>query len=543
MTKNDWDVIVIGSGGAGLCAAVAAGEAGQEVLLLSKGPVGRGCATAYAGGLFSLAVEGMTVEEHLKRSRECGRYLNEPHLLNVLVEEAPARVLGLRRYGVQLELSRGLATCGPYAPSPALGGIPLTTCLWKSARELGVAVQNGLQATNLTADGSSTIVETVRLATSQVEAWRAKAVVVATGGGASVFGRNDNPGGATGDGYALLFQLGVPFEDMEFVQFYPLGFADPGFFAWNPSVAILDDVRLTNSAGDPFIHRLLPTWGMKSMAEADLFARAQGTLAVAQQWEAGHEVYLYLNELTPEQWKQRYFAALRRFYPPEFDPASQPVRVAPTVHFMCGGATITADGETSLPGVYACGEVAGGLHGADRAGGNAYSEMVVFGQRAGLAAARWAREQPASQIEIAPGEATQNKIRNWTANTGGALPGELQQRLNEVVDRHLGPLRTGTGIEQGLIELERLEEQLPHMRLERESDLRKAFEMENLCLTARLVAQSALARRESRGQHFREDHPQQNDAWLRHVVVRRGTQGPLLEFKDVTQPETNHRKV
>ena len=88
MTKNDWDVIVIGSGGAGLCAAVAAGEAGQEVLLLSKGPVGRGCATAYAGGLFSLAVEGMTVEEHLKRSRECGRYLNEPHLLNVLVEEA-----------------------------------------------------------------------------------------------------------------------------------------------------------------------------------------------------------------------------------------------------------------------------------------------------------------------------------------------------------------------------------------------------------------------------------------------------------------------
>ena len=543
MTKNDWDVIVIGGGGAGLCAAVAAGEAGQEVLLLSKGPIGRGCATAYSGGLFSVAVEGMTVEEHRKRSLECGRDLNERHLLNVLVEEAPARVLGLRRYGVQLELSRGLATCGPYAPSPVLGGIPLTTGLWKAARELGVAVQNGRLATNLTADGSSTTVETVRLENSRVEAWRAKAVVVATGGGLSIFGRNDNPGGATGDGYALLFKLGAPFEDMEFVQFYPLGFADPGFFAWNPSVGILNDVRLTNSAGDSFIHRLLPTWGMKSMAEAGLFARAQGTLAVAQQWKAGHEVYLYLNELTPEQWQQRYLGSLLRFYPSEFDPASQPVRVAPTVHFMCGGAMITADGQTSLPGVYACGEVAGGLHGADRAGGNAYSEMVVFGQRAGLAAARWAREQPASKGEIAPGEATRNKIRNWTANTGSALPGDLWQRLNEVVDRRLGPLRTGTGIEQGLIELERLEEQLPRMRFERESDLRKALEMENLCLTARLVARSALARRESRGQHFREDHPKQDDAWLRHVVIRRGTQGPLLELKDVTQRETNHQKV
>ena len=485
----------------------------------------------------------MTVEEHRRRSLECGRDLNERHLLNVLVEEAPARVLGLRRYGVQLELSRGLATCGPYAPSPVLGGIPLTTGLWKAARELGVAVQNGRLATNLTADGGSTTVETVSLENSRVEAWRAKAVVVATGGGASIFSRNDNPGGATGDGYALLFQLGAPFEDMGFVQFYPLGFADPGFFAWNPSVGILNDVRLTNSAGDSFIHRLLPTWGMKSVAEAGLFARAQGTLAVAQQWKAGHEVYLYLNELTPEQWRQRYLGSLLRFYPSEFDPASQPVRVAPTVHFMCGGAMITADGETSRPGVYACGEVAGGLHGADRAGGNAYSEMVVFGQRAGLAAARWAGEQPASKGEIAPGEAMRNKIRNWTANTEGALPGELWRRLNEVVDRRLGPLRTGTGLEQGLIEIEQLEEQLPRMRFERESDLRKALEMENLCLTARLVAQSALARKESRGQHFREDHPQQNDAWLRHVVIRRGAQGPLLEFQDVTQPATNHRKV
>ena len=175
--------------------------------------------------------------------------------------------------------------------------------------------------------------------------------------------------------------------------------------------------------------------------------------------------------------------------------------------------------------------------------GNAYSEMVVFGQRAGLAAARWAGEQPASKGEIAPGEATRNKIRNWTANTEGILPGDLWQRLNEVVDRRLGPLRTGTGLEQGLIEIEQLEEQLPRMRFERESDLRKALEMENLCLTARLVAQSALARKESRGQHFREDHPQQNDAWLRHVVIRRGSQGPLLEFQDVTQPATNHRKV
>ena len=117
------------------------------------------------------------------------------------------------------------------------------------------------------------------------------------------------------------------------------------------------------------------------------------------------------------------------------------------------------------------------------------------------------------------------------------MPGELQQRLNEVVDRHLGPLRTGTGLEQGLIEIEQLEEQLPRMRFERESDLRKALEMENLCLTARLVAQSALARKESRGQHFREELGQQP------VEDARGAQGPLLELKNVTQREANHRKV
>jgi len=532
MTRNGADVIVVGGGGAGLCAAVAAREAGAEVLLLAKAPVGRACATAYAGGLFSLGVEGVTPKEHLQRTWECGRFLNERHLLKVMVEEAPIRVPGLRRFGVKLDLSPGQATVGPYAASPTVGGTALTQPLLEFARRQGVRVQDGLLATGLVLDGRCVRLETVRWATSQVEIWRAKALVVATGGGASVYGRNDNPGGSTGDGYALLYHAGVSLQDMEFVQFYPLGFAEPGFFAWNPSVAILDRVRLTNSAGEPFFQRLLPTWGMKTVAEADLFARYQGALAVALQWAAGDEVYLHLNELSPNQWKDRYFASLRRFYPVGFDPASRPVRVAPTAHFMCGGASITADGETSLPGVYACGEVTGGLHGANRVGGNAYSELVVFGQKAGLAAARWAREQPALKIGVTPAEITETKIQGWVANTAGPLPRELRKRLNDVADRHLGPLRRGAGLERALVELQQLEERLPHMRLERESDLREAFEVENLCLTAKLISQAAIARTESRGVHFREDYPQENDAWLRHVVLRRGTEGPVLEIKE-----------
>lgn len=512
------DVVVIGGGGAGLCAAVAARAAGARVVLLTKTPAGMANCTAYAAGGFTLGVEGFAPERHRALTWETGRFLSDPRLLDVFSTEAPRRVLELCRYGVRVDLRRGGASVAGHAPSPGTGGMGMTLPLVRWAREHGVEIRERVVATGLLLDDSGvTGVEYVDLISGDVGCMAAGAVVVATGGAGRLYGRTDNPVRTTGDGYALLYAAGLPLVDMEFVQFYPLGFAEEGFPTWFIPLEILDYTYLTNSAGERFLDPQLRSWGISSGREANLFARDRCAVAVARELEAGREVFLHLEALTPEQWRDPLPAALRRHFPARRDPAAGPVRVAPVQHYFSGGVVINDRGETEVPGLYACGEVTGGVDGANRIGGNSLTNITVFGLRAGEAAAEWGRGR---RRDVRGATATGARVARWRANQTDVTPAGVKKRLNAVADRLLGPLRSGAGLREALAAIEELSGLLPLMRVRSRRDLLDALEAQSLVQVAELVARAALAREESRGVHFRSDFPAEDPAWQRHITLR-----------------------
>ncbi len=532
------DVIVIGAGGAGLIAAVNARLGGARVLVLAKSRAGYACCTAYARGGFTLGIEGYAPERHRVVTWETGRQLSLPALLETLTQDAPEAVPRLRDFGVRMELGRGRASVAPYAERPLLAGAALTLPLVRYAREIGVLFRERVLATRLLVgeDGCAGV-EVVDFRRGAVEELRAGAVVVATGGAGAIYGRTDNPRTTTGDGYRLLAAAGAPLLDMEFVQFYPLGFADPGVPPYFLELGVTDEIGLSNGRGERFWPGLLSAWGVRSGREANLFARDRAAVAIAREVRATGEVRVHFEELPAPRWEDREYARLRRFLPN--GPA--PARVAPTQHYFTGGVPISADGETPLPGVYACGEVAGGIDGASRVGGNAFSSLAVFGRRAGRAAARWARsesrgawtahswlrngwtrgEGASTLLTDATAGSAKAKMARWAE--GGRLdPDEARRQVNAIADAALGPLRDEAGLRQADRQLGELQAELAGLSVSGTAQWQAALEAENLLFVARVVTSAALARAESRGVHFREDHPTEDEAWRRHIALRRG---------------------
>lgn len=516
-------VLVVGSGVAGLCAAIAARAAGAQVTLVSKTPVGLANCSAYAGGGFTLATGGLTPEEHRRMTLETGRGLPVSDLLDTLVTEAPALVAALRTYGVPYQERKGGISTARFARHPLLGGEVVTRCLRQHAAAAGVEFMAGLAVTTLVVDDGRVVgVEALETRTAKVHYLPAGAVVLATGGGGRSYGRSDNPVRTTGDGYRLLYEQGLGLEDMEFVQFYPLGLDEPGFTRWMVGLHLIDYVPLTNSRGERFLDPLLAEWGMQSGAQANLFARDRAAVALAQEYRAGREVYLHLDQLPPKSWDHPQLAYIARMYPRDRKPADGPVRVSPIQHYFSGGVPVGTWGETAMPGLWACGEVIGGVDGANRVGGNALTSCVVFGHRAGTQAANQARETAMSREP----DRTVRQCRRWAGNEDGPSPAKLRQQLQALADACLGPIRDGEGLERARDELQELGGQLGQLAAQKPGQLVEAFEVSSMWTTLALVCAGATLRRESRGVHFRADHPHEDPAWQEHIKLGAGAGWP-----------------
>lgn len=520
-----WDVVVVGGGGAALSAALAAAGEGAEVLVLSKTTLGLGNSSAVSGGGFSLGLGGFPPEKHKENTLKTGRWVNDPVLVDVLVSEGPEAVLGLTEHGVKLDVGKGLASVAKYAKREVIAGTALTLPLAKAVKERGIAVHERAMVTELLfASGRCVGLAYLDLSSGRVEEVPARAVVVATGGAGQLYARTDNPPGTTGDGYALLYRAGATLKDMEFVQFFPLGFADPELPGWFIPLSLADEVPLTNDLGEEFLREKLPEWGLSSMAGAERYARDRAAQAVAKEIAAGRTVYLHLNRLPEERWQGTLVADLKRIASSRINLREEPVAVAPTQHFFCGGAAVGPSGETDVPGVFACGEVTAGVHGASRVGGNALTEAVVFGRRAGQAAAcdAW-KTSPPSFLPSAG--MTQERLKRWQEGRS-ARPAELKRRLKHVAGTHLGVLRTAKGLETAIRDLEDLAARAQDLKAQTPKAIREALEAENLILAGLMVARSALLREESRGNHYREDFPAEGGpAWRCNIRVRRGEDG------------------
>jgi fumarate reductase (CoM/CoB) subunit A len=525
------EVLVIGSGAAGLRAAIAAREAGLEVVVVSKGLPGKSTCTGFSAGVMAGSQNAASLETHLERTLKAGRGLNQPELAEILVQEAPARLQELMSWGIRAEFLNGYLYSQGHAP--VLGGA-LVQCLLKRNQALGTRFMGGVWVTDLAVDSGAA---GVRAYLPGADAWlaiTAKAVILASGGAAALFQRHDNPKGMVGDGYRLALKAGAILQDMEFVQFYPLCLAEPGFPPLVIPPKLADGGRLINDLEEDILEK----YGIEERPAAEGARDYLAQSLFREIHRRGHEVWLDLRGLAEDKWRiDPFSAALGPFLIKRYGARDRPLRVTPAAHHVMGGVKIDATGASSVPGLFAAGEVAGGLHGANRMAGNALSDTLVFGARAGSAAARWSEGLGRIDHKSVLPQLPRRAFEPGRINADGA---DLRERLAKIMWEDGGILRNQAGLTRALTAARSLAPETPESTSgPGPQDLKRAIELGAAATTATLILGAGLRRCESRGAHWREDFPNQDDdAWLGHLQVRVTSKGEeVWHF----QPEERRR--
>ena len=519
------DVLVIGTGGAGLRAAIEADERGVSAVVVSKAPAGMNNATMVAGGGFRAAVEGLTPEEHIEDTLRVGNYLNDRRLVEVFAREGGMRVLKLERFGVEMRVRRGGISVGD---TPGIMGMGMTKPMVEYLRARGVGiVENVIITRLLLSDGVVAGAVGYDYFNDGPVVFSAKAVILATGGAGALYERTDCPLRTTGDGYSLAYHAGTRLRDMEFVQFFPVALAEPGLPPYLIGAPFSEEGRIVNRHGEDIPEK-------HGVAERPLVLKSRGPLSIAimREIQAGDGVdgAVLLDAREPvkryadERWfkTQGYAQRVARL-----GAAERPLRIAPICHFSMGGVVADEDGETGVPGLYAAGEVVGGVHGANRHGGNALTDITVFGARAGRAAASHAEGKTFE--DVAPlAEPELMRYGALRAGSDGFSPADLMARLRGLMWEKAGIVRDGLRLLEALSELVGLRREASSLEVSGGYEMREALEVPMALDVAEMIVSAALERRESRGAHFREDFPVEDDGWVRVVVLERGGGGEML---------------
>ena len=515
------DFIVVGAGVAGLRAAIDLASAGH-VLVLAKNELTES-ATQYAQGGIAVALsDDDDVSLHLQDTLEAGDGLSNPEAARVLVEEGPERIEELMEWGTGFdrhESKLSFTREGAHSRSRVLHaqgdstGREIARALQAKARKLKNISFCDFEFTAELAMYRGRVAG-IRLANERGETHevRASAVLLATGGLGQVYRETTNPSIATGDGVAMAYRAGAELSDLEFVQFHPTALYVKGAPRFLISEALRGEgARLRNMEMDRFMPKYHE---MAELAPRDVVSRA-----IAHEIEMSPSpeavVYLDLTHLKSERVQARFPRIYTTCLQYNIDIGTDLIPVRPAAHYAMGGVRTGLDGQTSVPGLFAAGEVAcTGVHGANRLASNSLLEGVVFGARA---ARGMRREPPHKKTKTAPELPSVSANGNASIKASAALE-KLIQQVRDVMWKHVGIVRDDHGLQSALRELETLGAQLPEPRLRRER------EAHNLLTTALLITRSALARKESRGAHYRTDFPAHDDAhFKRHSVISRET--------------------
>jgi fumarate reductase (CoM/CoB) subunit A len=527
------DVLVIGAGGAGTRAAIEAHEKGAKVIIAAKGGFPSGC-TPYAGGIMQAPVDPSDSPDiYFKDVIEGGAKVNDQRLVRTLADEAADRARDLDKFGTVFMKQDGkfVAVGGAGAsrnrllPVAQLYGPAWISGLVKEVKRRGIRVFERVMITKLfTENGEVVGAAGLNLSSGDFLVFKAKSIVLATGGAGQLYGLTTNPPDITGDGYALAYRAGAELTDMEFIQFRASIVYPPRLRGQPPPADGMPGRggRFYNALGERYMKRYDPVHAEE--VTRDLIAiRAQIEIREGRGTPNGG-VYDDLSGVPEEMWP--LFSKFREACRAEgIEPSWQPIEWAPGVHHFMGGVKINEKCETNVPGLYAAGEVEAGVHGANRIGGNALTETQVFGARAGKFAAERALSKPLLQIDEKQVEAERSRILEVYKRQKGLDASEIRREVQEIMEKHVGVIRNAEELEKAINELKSVEEKkLPKLCIRNEKTferLGKALEVLNFVHVGTTVAKAALMRTESRGAHNREDYPQQDDEkWLKNIVIR-----------------------
>ena len=557
------DVLIVGAGLAGLRAATeVAGKA--DVALFSKVYPTRSHSGAAQGGI-AAALENEepdSWEWHMYDTAKGGDYLTDQDVAEILAKDAIRAVYELEHMGVPFNRTPEGKIAQRYfgGHTSNFGQAPVKRICYAADRSGRVmmdtlyfdAVRKGIKIYPefnvldiLIQDGQVAGLVAYELASGEVHVFHSRVVLLATGGYGKVYKVSSNAFASTGDGLALTYRLGLPLEDMEFVQFHPTGI-------WGLGVLISEAARgeggvLRNGEGERFMERYAPT--IKDLAPRDMVSRAiYSELKEGRGINGQDYIHLDLTHLGEKKLAERLsdISSFVRIYL-GLNPATDLIPVHPTCHYMMGGIAVNIDGNVidvknnPVPGLYAAGECSCiSLHGANRLGCNSLLDLVVFGRRAGQHIAEslnhlsWVEPPAAAQRD------TLDRIRQIKENRAGEKAVSIRQTLQEVMMDDCSVFRHEQGLKKALEAVRGLQERARNISIDHggnryNTDLMDALELRNMLLLAEAIVASALNRTESRGAHSREDYPERDDEhWLKHTLVQRTDSGVSITYKPVT---------
>jgi succinate dehydrogenase / fumarate reductase flavoprotein subunit len=560
---HEHDVIVIGAGGAGLRAAIEASAQGASVGLICKSLLGKAHTVMAEGGV-AAALANVDQEDgwqvHFRDTMNGGKMLNNWRMAQLHAQEAPDRVRELEHWGAVFDRTKngkilqrafGGHTYKRLCHVGDRTGLEMIRTLQDYGVHQGMGIYMECTITRLLKDGD-------RISGAfgywredgRYVVFKAKAVVLATGGVGKSYPVTSNSWEYTGDGQGLAYDAGADLIDMEFVQFHPTG------MVWPPGVRgllVTEGVRgeggiLRNSQGERFMYKYLPESTKKEFAENDEESKRWVDAAVSGQKTDARRppelstrdnvarsiytevkegrgsphggVFLDISYQDSERVKKKLPSMYHQFKElADVDITKQPMEVGPTMHYIMGGIRVDADtGESRVPGLFAAGECSGGMHGANRLGGNSLSDLIVFGRRAGLGAAEYAKKLNASPaIDEEQIQGAVNEMEEPLNRADGVNPYEVQRDMHEIMSTYVGIFRVEADLVTGIEKLQALKEKLKRVGAKGGKVYNPGWhlcrDLRNMMICSEAIARSALSRKESRGAHSRLDYPNTEADW------------------------------
>ena len=589
--EKKYDVLVIGAGAAGMRAAIAASDEGANVCLVSKSLLGKAHTVMAEGGAAAAlgnADERDNWKVHFRDTIKGGKHLNNWKMAKIHAEQAPERILELERWGAVFDRTKDGKINqrnfgGHRYPRLAHVGDRTGLEIIRTVQDRVIHQENidifmECTVANIITENSQAVGALAYYRNNgELVAIHAKAIVVATGGIGKAYRVTSNSWEYTGDGHSLAYLAGADLQDMEFIQFHPTG------MVWPPSVKgtlVTEGVRgeggvLLNNKGERFMFNYIPEafaaetakdekeandWleGKEgAMRPPELLTRDVVAKAIMKEVKEGRGsphggAFLdianrrdadYIKKKLPSMYHQ--FKELG-----DLDITKEPMEVGPTTHYMMGGITVDAEtGASSLKGMYAAGEAAAGLHGANRLGGNSLSDLLVFGNIAGRSAANFALSTEEISVSKGKIKKTANAILDCFSEIKSENPYHLHQELQDIMEMHAGIVREEESLNEGIEKLKDLIGRAENAKATGDRSYNPSWhlclDLKNMLITSLAIAEAAKERRESRGGHTRLDYPEyDNELGSLNIIIRKGPDGlNIVKSDKKTMPNDLHEYV